>query len=148
MALCVVASLDLGPVGAQARGNELVQLQASSKIENSMVTTGSNTVGWAKHVEGCHEMLVEKLKLGDERRPLEDKPGWSQMSWPCSTGYARTDWCKMPHAVAILWSIQITKNKVDFDNCRPKSLLHVLFSGFDYGPNYNDTWGLAGLWRQ
>jgi hypothetical protein len=32
------APVKLGPVGAKARGNE----QASSKIENSVVTTGSN----------------------------------------------------------------------------------------------------------
>ena len=36
------APVDLGPVGAQARGNELGRLQASSKIVNSVVTTGSN----------------------------------------------------------------------------------------------------------
>ena len=36
------ALVDLGPVGAQARGNEPGRLQASSKIENSVVTTGSN----------------------------------------------------------------------------------------------------------
>ena len=35
------ALVDLGPVGAQAR-NEPGRLQASSKIENSVVTTGSN----------------------------------------------------------------------------------------------------------
>jgi hypothetical protein len=34
--------VDPGPVGAQARGNELGQLQASYKIVNSVVTTGSN----------------------------------------------------------------------------------------------------------
>lgn len=32
-------------------------------------------VGWAKHVQGCQGTLVEKLKLGNERRQLEDKPG-------------------------------------------------------------------------
>jgi len=36
------APVDLGPVGVQARGNESGRLQASSKIENSVVTTGSN----------------------------------------------------------------------------------------------------------
>ena len=36
------APVDLGPVGAQAR-NEPGRLQASSKIENSVVTTGSNS---------------------------------------------------------------------------------------------------------
>jgi hypothetical protein len=35
--------MDLGPVGAQAR-IELGRLQVSSKIENSVVTTGSNIV--------------------------------------------------------------------------------------------------------
>ena len=38
----VGAPVDLGPVGAQARGNELGRLEASSKIENSVVTTSSN----------------------------------------------------------------------------------------------------------
>ena len=37
----LLAPVDLGPVGAQAR-NEPDRLQASSKIENSVVTTGSN----------------------------------------------------------------------------------------------------------
>ena len=37
------APMDLGPVGAQARGNEPSRLQASSKIVNSVVTTGSNS---------------------------------------------------------------------------------------------------------
>ena len=32
-------------------------------------------------------------------------------------------------AAAILWSIWITRNKVAFDNCRPNSLLQVLFRG-------------------
>ena len=41
--LYVVAPLDLGPVGAQAHGNEPGRLQASSKIINSVVTIGSNT---------------------------------------------------------------------------------------------------------
>jgi hypothetical protein len=36
------AMVDLGLVGALAR-NELGRLQASSKIENSVVTTGSNS---------------------------------------------------------------------------------------------------------
>jgi len=36
------APVDLGPVGAQARGNEPGRLQVSSKIENSVVTIGSN----------------------------------------------------------------------------------------------------------
>jgi len=34
-----------GHVGAQARGNELGQLQVSSKIENSVITTSSNIHG-------------------------------------------------------------------------------------------------------
>jgi hypothetical protein len=38
----LLASVDLGPVAAQAHGNELSRLQASSKTENSVVTTGSN----------------------------------------------------------------------------------------------------------
>jgi hypothetical protein len=42
------APVDLGPVGAQARGNEPGRLQANSKTENSVVTTGSNNwyQGW------------------------------------------------------------------------------------------------------
>ena len=36
------APVDLGPMGAQAHGSELDRLQASSKIENSVVTTYSN----------------------------------------------------------------------------------------------------------
>ena len=48
------APVDLGPVGAQACGNELGRLQASSKIENSVVTTGSNN--W------YHEPMVRKAK--------------------------------------------------------------------------------------
>jgi hypothetical protein len=40
MSLYVVSFSGLGPVGAQAR-NEPSRLQASSKIENSVVTTGS-----------------------------------------------------------------------------------------------------------
>jgi hypothetical protein len=39
------ASVDLGHVGAQARDNEPGRLQDSSKIMNSVVTTGSNTIG-------------------------------------------------------------------------------------------------------
>jgi hypothetical protein len=41
---------DLGPVGAKARGNELGWLQASYKIENSVVTTGSNSCATERHV--------------------------------------------------------------------------------------------------
>jgi hypothetical protein len=37
------APVDLGPMGAQARGNEPNRLQVSSKIVNSVVTTGSNS---------------------------------------------------------------------------------------------------------
>jgi len=37
------ASVDLGPVGAQDR-NEPGRLQASSKIVNSVTTTGSNSL--------------------------------------------------------------------------------------------------------
>ena len=45
--------MDLGPMGAQARGNDLDRLQASSKIKNSMVTTGSNN--WYR------ELMVKRL---------------------------------------------------------------------------------------
>ena len=41
-------------MGAQARGNEPGRLQASSKIENSVVTAGSNN--W------YHEPMVRKAK--------------------------------------------------------------------------------------
>ena len=37
------ALVDLGPMGAQAHGNE----QANSKIENSVVITGSNNWYWS-----------------------------------------------------------------------------------------------------
>ena len=47
------APVDLGPVGAQAH-NEPGRLQASSKIENSVVTAGSNN--W------YHEPMVRKAK--------------------------------------------------------------------------------------
>ena len=36
------APVDLGPMGAQAHGNEPGRLQASSKTVNSVVTIGSN----------------------------------------------------------------------------------------------------------
>jgi hypothetical protein len=45
------ALVDLGPVGVQAH-NKSGWLQASSKIENSVVTTGSNN--W------YHEPMVKK----------------------------------------------------------------------------------------
>jgi len=48
------APVDLGPVGAQARGNELGRLQASSKTVNSVVTIGSNN--WYR------EPMVKKAK--------------------------------------------------------------------------------------
>ena len=47
MVLYVVAPVDLGPMGAQAHGNEPGRLQASSKIENSVATTGSNNWYWS-----------------------------------------------------------------------------------------------------
>ena len=50
---------DLGPVGAQAR-NEPGRLQASSKIENSVVTTGSNN--WYR------EPMVRKAKPDKKSR--------------------------------------------------------------------------------
>ena len=46
--------VNLGPVGAQARGNEPVRLQASSKTMNSVVTIGSNN--WYR------EPMVRKAK--------------------------------------------------------------------------------------
>ena len=49
------APVDLGPMGVQARGNESGRLQASSKIENSVVTTGSNN--WYR------EPMVKNAKL-------------------------------------------------------------------------------------
>ena len=45
----LLAPVDLGPMGAQAR-NEPGRLQASSKIENSVVTTGSNN--WYQATQG------------------------------------------------------------------------------------------------
>jgi hypothetical protein len=39
----LLAQVNLGLVGAQARGREPDRLQASSKIKNSVVTTGSNS---------------------------------------------------------------------------------------------------------
>ena len=48
------APVDLRPVGAQAHGNEPGWLQASSKIENSVVITGSKN--W------YHEPMVKKAK--------------------------------------------------------------------------------------
>ena len=54
------APVDLRPVGAQAR-NEPGRLQASSKIENSVVTAGSNN--W------YHEPMVRKAK--PDKKKLE-----------------------------------------------------------------------------
>ena len=48
------ALVDLGPVGAHAHGNKLDRLQASSKIENSVATTGCNN--WNR------ELMVKKAK--------------------------------------------------------------------------------------
>ena len=53
------APVDLGPVGAQAH-NEPGRLQASSKIENSVVTAGSNN--W------YHEPMVRKAKPDKKSR--------------------------------------------------------------------------------
>ena len=60
------APVDLGPVGAQAR-NEPGRLQASSKIENSVVTTGSNIL-----------LLMTGRKDGFAQEPLKHT---CQRSW-------------------------------------------------------------------
>ena len=54
--------MDLGPMGAQARGNDLDRLQASSKIKNLVVTTGSNN--WYR------ELMVKKAKPDKKYRTL------------------------------------------------------------------------------
>jgi hypothetical protein len=54
--------VDLGPVGAQARDNKSGRLQASSKTENSVVTTGSNRT----KIPNGHKCLMDRVVVRDE----------------------------------------------------------------------------------
>ena len=83
------APVDLRPMGAQTRGNEPDRLQASSKIENSMVTTGSNNrcrSPWSKklnpiknleshiHMAGAPRCVTKGEIVGGAQHIRREKP--------------------------------------------------------------------------
>jgi hypothetical protein len=76
------APVDLEPVGVQAH-IELGRLQASSKIENSVVTTGSNNwyqSPWSKKVKPAKNIGRVTRRC---RSPLKEGPGHDNVHTAC-----------------------------------------------------------------